>query len=995
MSVLHNHNGRGAPPKVDGAIAAWFMLESSGNSANDIFKNYNLNKPTAITQPGHSTSCPIAGGCRTFAGSHMLEHASDATLRAAVVTNYTAEVWFRLKSTFPGTETVNVLAHGLEGALATENFLFKMEMDLNAVLKFAIETGTKTRTTHNSLFTMPTEEWVLWSVSVEDEGASASTYRQYINGRKVSEHDGEDAPSGGSTGILTMGGVRTSGGTLSEEAYIDVACAVIHDEVRTDAQIRESHSRSLLWPMQTSIYHKVEIDDSVGTPVDFSDLEEENWVNGFTVDGSEEAGHKSASVTLIREVGLKSLSPYKTLSMMNLSNLFDLTSLDEAVDVGRDIQLYAVRMPLGVEPAAGDFQSLFEGEIDDIDVGPDEMQLTCRDKAGNLQDAYIETLDTYTTGTVEARVQDVLGNSDSSVHTGAYAPVTVYTPIPTNGNLTAWAQKRDMVMNVIRMLCAKAGHAIKYRWDHGTEAWRLTIYDPGADRIDCDANIVAGLIMNFGRFAKQRANIRNVYKMSYPDSADLDDNGNPVYATQTVTNTASRDKYGRRTMFVQEPSTTQMDTGAEATTFLTAAESALAEPQAEISAESPNLFELQSSNFVQLEPDNLRFDGITMANIYKMTHTFGMDDRSSYQLRGRPSLGPQFYLSLMARRGGGKPGMLTPDDVLTEAFPGQHKPVVETILQNSQLLQGGKYASVINPNFASFSKGDNYPPDGWSLASGVWGTGIDWETSTVYSGARAVKWIGASSVVMQSQFVPVEGNSLPAYVVESKFHVSGSGAGSQLKFSIHKYDKDKVSISSQSFTTTSKTGAGTWQVREKINITSSTTSFIRIEIEKASPATSGVDVTVDNCSAYRATREVLVTRATAQTSVTTATWTTLQLDTEIHDYGTCWDSSTFELKTPEAGWWDVLVGLEAKAGTTLTSYAIRLQTNIAGGGYTTVLAMDKGALGIANLIQIATQLELNQDDLLRVQGYIVGTGALSFVAGVASTFALVRLIQTE
>ncbi len=151
----------------------------------------------------------------------------------------------------------------------------------------------------------------------------------------------------------------------------------------------------------------------------------------------------------------------------------------------------------------------------------------------------------------------------------------------------------------------------------------------------------------FSNISLDRSNIRNVCRVSF---SNVDDDFRETNLTKE--NAASIAKYGRRYLEITEGSTSQIDTGAEASDFCTAALEDLREPEADLSAPVPYFWPVQLWDNITFTADDDHFDTDQTLSVIGIKDSFSdKKNTTSLILRGQPSGGVMRWLRLEGRAG--------------------------------------------------------------------------------------------------------------------------------------------------------------------------------------------------------------------------------------------------------------------------------------------------------------------------------------------------------
>lgn len=365
-----------------------------------------------------------------------------------------------------------------------------------------------------------------------------------------------------------------------------------------------------------------------------------DWVKGVEFGDSVDAPGFTASVTLRRSEFGKSLA---TLVQQAEPNQQPLGNYVPAITVNRVIIIETATLPNEAIPAASDWQNVFEGKIDDVDWGGNnaDIRLSCRDKAGDLIDTFIEVQRIYGSafpGTaVETVIQEILDDN-------GFAAIILSTPVSPGFNIIPYVQQKEPVMEAIRKLSQQIGWECKFRWNGS--AWVLTLYEPGRAVVVPVFTWQPDDRIAVNQLKVSRANVRNKVRIVYTDAVS------GIRTSLTVQDLASQAKYSLRFMEIAEDASSQIDTVAEATQMGNAALSDLKEPFADKGAELPYFFACETGDLYRFIADGELYDTDQDLAIVNFRHRIeGETFRTSIQVRGKPAGGFQRWLRLEARSG--------------------------------------------------------------------------------------------------------------------------------------------------------------------------------------------------------------------------------------------------------------------------------------------------------------------------------------------------------
>ena len=238
-----------------------------------------------------------------------------------------------------------------------------------------------------------------------------------------------------------------------------------------------------------------------------------------------------------------------------------------------------------------------------------------------------------------------------------------------------------------------------------------------------------------------------------------------------------------------------------------------------------------------------------------------------------------------------------------------------------------------------------YPPDGWAMTSGAWGTDADHATDQSYAGASAVKFpsAGSNSARMRSELIAVGGNA--SIIPDFWLRADSVAAGVQTYVAVERYDKASSLLGTTTVLDTTH-GANLWRRIRGIIAANNNTSAVRLIVGKN--ATTSYNLWFGKYAIKHGVPKFRASRSVVQ-SISDATVTKVEFDSEEYDHSDCYDPATnyrWRLNDAEVGhsqqeaWWhfDTTVRVENQ-GT--NAVAIYIAKNGAPGGGGTVLAYNK------------------------------------------------------
>lgn len=414
-------------------------------------------------------------------------------------------------------------------------------------------------------------------------------------------------------------------------------------------------------------WYRVRIADAGGTLRDLSSLFDHDWQIGASWGETVDGRGIAADITLTRDRYADSLSPLMSATRAATIGGGTLLALRRAV------RIEAAVVASESAPGAGDWIEVFRGYIDSIDPSGRGVKVACRDQIAVLQDTIIETEGEYGSsgGTaVETVMQSIL---DDALGAGV---VTLYTPTSPGWMLLPFLTELQSVHDQLLLLSDQIGWQLRYRWDAGTSAYRLTFYTPDRSKSTVDQTFTPDQFFDITQLSVSIEDIRNVCIVEWSDPGSLDSSGQPERDSVTVTDAASIASYGRRTMIISEAATSNISTSTEATTLATNCVSDLSEPTATMAVEVLFFPFVELDDRYTFTADNTRFDTDLTLTVVGYQHTLdGRGARTTLTLRGSaPSRGTQAYTEMGGTRGIGP--LLTQ----TGPLPGVSPEVIEGIL---------------------------------------------------------------------------------------------------------------------------------------------------------------------------------------------------------------------------------------------------------------------------------------------------------------------------
>jgi len=228
----------------------------------------------------------------------------------------------------------------------------------------------------------------------------------------------------------------------------------------------------------------------------------------------------------------------------------------------------------------------------------------------------------------------------------------------------------------------------------------------------------------------------------------------------------SRDKYGRRFMEVQESSTSHIDLGTEATEMAYRMLTDLSEPEFSHSIKIQLTPEIDIHDIIGFAPNEKLYTERQYLAVSSVSHTFGGNASTSIDVRGKPSLGSRRWLSIESRLANNPAN--TPMQAQNAMQKTQRANPMQSIVENTSWMSGGKFAQVRNNGFTTWTNGRRNPPTSWNMQPGT-----DWDNDEIK--ATTTSLTGNLSISMhtsrriESDLIPLDGDSNVPYCLEVRW----------------------------------------------------------------------------------------------------------------------------------------------------------------------------------------------------------------------------------
>ena len=907
---IYADSGRGVHPSVRPSTSRFWPLDELLSTddgvdlmgSGDAFSDLSGNPVPSVVDS------LIGGKARGFGGANVILQAPGAVSVESDMKadSLTIGIWFRLTSAPTVQDALFAFSGPTGSAALADNGLFRVFLDTDGVPTVSWEAGAATETHSFSSYEVPLYAWTY--LAFRKHVGTVPTRQAvdlFVNGQLVETSADMLPPTDGSNSTWTIGASHLTGTTIVQEIPADVASLQFWNAALTPEEIVDDARRAFLLPLQSRIDARALVEDQSSSMIDVTDLNGlgVDFLDGFSVSNGGDQPVKTATVDLLREQENLSLAYLKTDTRINLTDITDPSAYVPFLDANRAIWLEAARLPLFILAESSDYVRIFQGRIDEVDWGGEKVSLSCRDDGGILVDTFIEEERPYgpgATATLEAVLQTILDDNDSSAVVDSYDPITLYSPSPSLWVLNlrdppaplpdsqTLLQRREPVMAAIRTLVGQIGFEIRYKYDLGTASWRLTLYEPDRLREDVDFAFSPNDILSIQQAKISATQTRNVVRVSYPSSEttgppspttplpagitnigqgwiNVDGQENRTFAYYTVTNAGARAKYGRRFMEVNESSSSQIDTVDEASRMAAAMCLDLSEPELLYNVTMPLFHEIDVQDVAKFTSNRIEHTGSQRLAAHSVSHTFGDVCTTSVQTRGKPSVGFNRWMVLDSRPGMGKPPTINPFNTLQDMTIGQLVPYITGILDRTSYFVGGKYLQIRNNDFSRWTRGLENPPDAWTptIASD-----FAPNSTTQLSGGYSIDIIdsGSGAGEILNALVPIEADGNTPYSFEAVWRRDIVDAKT-IEMTLDFLEADRTTTASTTVLAPGGAGlnfpavstqANVWFTSRVDGVTPpAATRFIQIRLGITSGFSPAIVVTCDKVTAYRSTKAAL------------------------------------------------------------------------------------------------------------------------------------------
>jgi hypothetical protein len=391
--------------------------------------------------------------------------------------------------------------------------------------------------------------------------------------------------------------------------------------------------RTVLAGQKAAHFLRVQVRNAAAALVDLRSVGGRDYQLSATVISNVDTPADTATVTIRAGVGTTSVAPLMTSASAN--------SGGRLLDAGRGIVIDVATLAVGSSPGVSDWKTVFDGTIDTVSQGDGErITLSCRNRMLPLLDASSEDA-----STVPAQpAQDMLA-ALVNLGLGVGGP-TIVTPVsPSWSPAKIEIARGGSTWAAMAQVADQIGWTLRYRWSGNTP--ELRFYAPNRSLASADWTLAASEVAAVRDAALDLAPVRNAIRVGYRTS--------PSAALQvaSATDSASALAYGLRRLIVDEASTSQIDTLAEAQTMADAILSDLVTPPYSHVIEHRHAFwAVEVGDIIDVAANGVTHDATQRLAVVGTELAMGAGGGSmTLRLRGKPASRTSSWLTL----GGGTP----------------------------------------------------------------------------------------------------------------------------------------------------------------------------------------------------------------------------------------------------------------------------------------------------------------------------------------------------
>lgn len=381
----------------------------------------------------------------------------------------------------------------------------------------------------------------------------------YVDGVRRAYTDTAPVPGSGlgASSSFILGGSRVYATNVNSPAFANQAKSF--DDIfflnrASEDKIREAYrngrrgwnERRLLDNNGCIGLARVLIEDGDGNLINLSAYYGTDFVKNVRVSDGVDERSKKASITLLRYRGERlNMAPLDEEAVNNINQL-GAGSYEPLVDYRRRLKVEVATVPRGTQIEEWHYESLFDGYIDTVGWGDDDVQIDAVDRLAPLVDQYQLDPKFYAYGEVsstlaETHLQTIINNNvprlfiGGSTQTFGYKGGTprVFTPASSGWVLRYDDSPSGEVATLLQGVADQIGWRCRYRWDQYQQDDRLTFERPNRDKT---LGVVAVDRRRIGKFTG------TYIKTAVPHDFTLEQ---PLTLTGTVTNNFTDSRVSR------------------------------------------------------------------------------------------------------------------------------------------------------------------------------------------------------------------------------------------------------------------------------------------------------------------------------------------------------------------------------------------------------------------------------------------------------------------
>lgn len=188
-----------------------------------------------------------------------------------------------------------------------------------------------------------------------------------------------------------------------------------------------------------------------------------------------------------------------------------------------------------------------------------------------------------------------------------------------------------------------------------------------------------------------------------------------------------------------------------------------------------------------------------------------------------------------------------------------------------------------------------YPPDGWAVSSGVWGTDFDQNSAQTYASAYSIEFKNTTPasdpILISDDFIPVDPNA--AYKVYSAIRMSRNDPGDYFRTYMYCYDAAQAYLAS-TYADSATVPINTWAFIGTVaipSIVSANTKYIKLGLTKRNLAFT----TYVGLTRIEQLPDAFYSHAAAATALVAGNWTQVTFSEDL-DIGSNFAASRFTAK---------------------------------------------------------------------------------------------------